>query len=314
MSSHVRSMLLWECHSHLKTILTIAIPTFNRFALLEKAIASALAQNTNLNYEIIIVDNCSSEENITNTKKYLETLNVKSNISLKLFSNQINIGMFPNWNRCYELATSDYMIILSDDDLIDVNLIDVFFKVYEDKKAVFFSTAFLDEREMKVSQLSLKKRLKNFIAPERRYLTAVNYVFEPITHCLVLSREAVLDLGGFDTSLAPSSDLFLYSSYLQKHNGLLVKYVGGIYRLSKNESNKREVQEKFIESNFLVRQKILSKKFLFIANWAKEYDKKMIEVGWNQKDSHYNKTKAVLFFCLKIGFEILEIFKNRTIK
>ena len=38
---------------------TIAIPTFNRIKTLKEALDSALNQNTNIQYEVIVVENCN---------------------------------------------------------------------------------------------------------------------------------------------------------------------------------------------------------------------------------------------------------------
>lgn len=90
---------------------TIAIPTFNRAAYLRQAVDSALAQ-TYANIEVLISDNASTDE----TSMLLESL-VDSRV--RIVRQNENIGMMANWNACLALASGEYFLMLSDDDLLD---------------------------------------------------------------------------------------------------------------------------------------------------------------------------------------------------
>ena len=78
--------------------LTIAIPTFNGGKNLERAINSC--KNIKLpsdKYEILVVDNCSTDESISNVKELR-----KKNGNLILIENQENVGRIKNWNVCID--------------------------------------------------------------------------------------------------------------------------------------------------------------------------------------------------------------------
>lgn len=87
---------------------TIAIPVFNREALLGQAIESALAQ-ADRDIEILVVDNCS-------TDRSWDIANGYSDPRLRLVRNERNLGLFGNFNRCLELAQGTYIRILGSDD------------------------------------------------------------------------------------------------------------------------------------------------------------------------------------------------------
>lgn len=89
---------------------TIAITTYNRAKLLEKAIKSALNQDYE-NLEIQILDNASTDD----TQSLMKTFNDKR---IKYFRSQTNIGMLNNWNRAIELNSNPYLVILQDDDIL----------------------------------------------------------------------------------------------------------------------------------------------------------------------------------------------------
>ncbi|SNZ06178.1 Glycosyl transferase family 2 [Persephonella hydrogeniphila] len=98
---------------------SIIIPTYNRANYLPQAIESALAQDYP-NLEVIVSDNCSTDETPEVVKKYM------SDKRFKYFRNKENIGMIRNWRKAlYECATGDWAIILSDDDyFIDNSYVD----------------------------------------------------------------------------------------------------------------------------------------------------------------------------------------------
>ncbi|MBW4459959.1 MAG: glycosyltransferase [Nodosilinea sp. WJT8-NPBG4] len=91
-----------------KPEVTIAIPTYNRCSLLEKSLKSALAQNYP-NFRVLVLDNASSDE----TEALVYSL---SDSRVTYVKNEINIGLFRNWNRAIELNSSPYLTVLQDDD------------------------------------------------------------------------------------------------------------------------------------------------------------------------------------------------------
>lgn len=111
-------------------LLTIAMPVYERKDYFLEALKSAL--NQTVKCSVIVVDNCSSHS-------YFEKLCSEYNVSY--YRNDENIGLFPNWNRCFELADSEYVMILGDDDILDPEYVELFIsakKNYPDID-IFFS-------------------------------------------------------------------------------------------------------------------------------------------------------------------------------
>ena len=101
---------------------TITFPVYERFDFFEEALNSAL--NQTVQCPIIVVDNGSSHNKF-------KLLCEKYQGRVKYYRNPDNIGMFPNWNRCFELAETEYAIIVGDDDILMPTYIEEFLKVYE---------------------------------------------------------------------------------------------------------------------------------------------------------------------------------------
>ncbi|MBF0408686.1 MAG: glycosyltransferase family 2 protein [Candidatus Riflebacteria bacterium] len=95
-----------------KPSITTIIPTFNRAALLKKAVESVLSQS-HKNFQVIISDNASSDE----TSAVLEKL-VKTDSRVIVHRQQNNIGGLNNFNFLLGKIDSDYFSILSDDDYL----------------------------------------------------------------------------------------------------------------------------------------------------------------------------------------------------
>ncbi|MBU17704.1 MAG: hypothetical protein CL725_08370 [Chloroflexi bacterium] len=95
--------------------ISIAIPAFERTDFLQAAIQSCLSQ-THPPTEVIVVDNGSKHNRIKRIALSIE--------GVKYFRNEENIGMFGNWNRCVAISSSEYVMILGDDDILQPNFIE----------------------------------------------------------------------------------------------------------------------------------------------------------------------------------------------
>ena len=101
-------------------LLTIAIPCFERKEYFMTALESAL--NQTVGCSVIVVDNCSSHD-------YFEKVCKEKGVIY--FKNETNIGLFPNINRCYTLAQSEYVKILDDDDFLSPMYVESFLSAKE---------------------------------------------------------------------------------------------------------------------------------------------------------------------------------------
>jgi glycosyltransferase involved in cell wall biosynthesis len=81
------------------------------------ALESAI--NQTVKCDIIVVDNCSSHN-------YFKEVCEDKGISY--YRNDTNIGLYPNYNKCYSLAKTEFVKILDDDDLLSPNYIETFLK------------------------------------------------------------------------------------------------------------------------------------------------------------------------------------------
>lgn len=98
---------------HSPVVLSICIPTFNRCRYLENLLSEVSASISKLgfNYEILIGDNCSSDETYSICERFCSDLN------LKYIRRDSNIGASANLKDLYHRASGEYLMYLADDDL-----------------------------------------------------------------------------------------------------------------------------------------------------------------------------------------------------
>ena len=96
--------------------LTVAIPTYNRSALLKNAIDSVL-QQTYKDFILLVLDNFSTDE----TEKVVKGINDKR---IQYIKNETNIGWLNNTNKAIELCETEYLIIFHDDDMMKPEMLE----------------------------------------------------------------------------------------------------------------------------------------------------------------------------------------------
>ena len=89
---------------------TVGIPTYNRSGLLRTAIESVLAQSVT-QFQLVISDNASSDDTEATVMSFRDP-------RIHYTRTDRNIGMSNNFNRIIELANTEFLVILPDDDLL----------------------------------------------------------------------------------------------------------------------------------------------------------------------------------------------------
>lgn len=97
---------------HMQPIVSICIPTYNGAKYLKECLDSVLAQ-TFTDFEVLLVDDKSSDETLDIAQEYAER-----DTRINIIRNEKNLGLVGNWNRCIELAQGEWIKFVFQDDLI----------------------------------------------------------------------------------------------------------------------------------------------------------------------------------------------------
>jgi glycosyltransferase involved in cell wall biosynthesis len=89
---------------------TVCIPTYNRARLLRECIGSVLAQ-TFEDFDLVVADNASED----GTEAVVASF---GDDRIQYARAPRNLGAHANWERCLQLARGQFVVLLSDDDLM----------------------------------------------------------------------------------------------------------------------------------------------------------------------------------------------------
>ena len=119
-------------------MISVVIPTYNCANFLDKAIQSILNQ-TYKDYEIIIVDDCSTD----NTKEILEKYNKLKNF--KIITNDTNVGVGISRKNGINAANGEYITFLDADDYLLDTFLEMNFNLIKqhDSDVVYTSVGIL---------------------------------------------------------------------------------------------------------------------------------------------------------------------------
>ncbi|HJO93000.1 MAG TPA: glycosyltransferase [Victivallales bacterium] len=101
---------------------SVCIPNYNNAKYLESCIQSTLAQ-TYQNTEVVLVDDCSTDNSLEIANKYKD--------QIRVFFNSTNLGQPKNTNKSIECSTGKYLVILHSDDLLLPNFIEKLVPILE---------------------------------------------------------------------------------------------------------------------------------------------------------------------------------------
>src|SRR5690348_9316464 len=93
-------------------LVSVLMTAYNRERYIAEAIESVI-HSTYQSWELIIVDDCSSDNTVNIARDYERRDN-----RIKLYINEKNLGDYPNRNKAASLAKGEYIIYVDSDDTI----------------------------------------------------------------------------------------------------------------------------------------------------------------------------------------------------
>lgn len=109
---------------------SILVAHYNNFNYFKECYHSIQKQSYQ-NYELILVDDCSSDGSFEKIKEF-----VTDDEKVKVFQNNINLGVGGTKNRCVSLATGDFCAFVDPDDAIVDSAIEEVMNLYSSEKIV----------------------------------------------------------------------------------------------------------------------------------------------------------------------------------
>lgn len=190
-------------------LVSILITSYNRESFIEEAVNSVLAQ-TYENFEIIIVDNCSTDR----TRDIIE--NYRNNEKIRIFFNKSNIGQFPNRNKAAGLAKGDILLYVDSDDTIAPDAVEYIVKSFRQFPQSDFATIYKGNDIAEVVMLD-----SHTVIQKHFFKKSILYIGPGGT---AISRALFEKEGGFPSNYGPACDMYYNIKMASNANVLLLPY------------------------------------------------------------------------------------------
>ena len=184
---------------------SICIPNYNYGKYIGDTIQSVLNQ-TYQNFEIIIVDNASTDDSIEIIRSFKDK-------RIKLFLNKYNIGFAPNLQRVTEYAQNDFINLLSADDQMNPTALEFYAETIRQlwkhkEKLLILSDIEEFGDNGKTTRLTTKSTssfARVEYTPDKSNHTAQPYDIYPGKEALVDGLSRLSNIGGFCSTIYSKS-------------------------------------------------------------------------------------------------------------
>lgn len=181
---------------------SIIIPVYNQFGYTYNCLKSILEYSGEVEYEIIVADDCS-QDNVKDLEKIVS--------GIKIIHNKENLGFLRNCNHAAQGAKGKYILFLNNDTQVQPNWLNPMISLmdkYDDIGMVGAKLVYPDGSLQEAGGILWRDgsawnygRLMNPESPEYCYVKDVDY----ISGAAIMIRTALWkEIGGFDDSFAPA--------------------------------------------------------------------------------------------------------------
>ena len=191
-------------------IITIIIPTRNRFLYITKILNENKGQNKNV--DIILIDDCSEIDQGNKVKKYCNNFK-----NVKYFRFNKNRGQSYACNFGLKKSKTNYVWFFDDDDFLD-------------KKTLLEVIIYLKKENFDAVLLPMKQiykhKLIKFVEPiksQHTFKYLVNSPQKVSTSCAIFNRKKILNIGGWDEQLFGGTDTDLFLRFSKNYSFSTIK-------------------------------------------------------------------------------------------
>ena len=191
----------------MKDSISVVLPNFNGRNLLQKNLPSLITALSDFDYEIIIVDDCSSDDSV----KFLK----ETYPEIKIICNEINLGFSATCNKGINTAKLKLLCIVNTDVTFTPDYFTNMIREFDDTSLfalkgdiINYNQSFDDVINIdRTTTLYYKRGFLRFDTSnpltQRTSLSGADDIFVALGCCFVCNREMMIKLHGFDEIYSP---------------------------------------------------------------------------------------------------------------
>ena len=191
----------------MKDSISVILPNFNGRNLLQKNLPSLITALGDFDYEIIIVDDCSSDDSV----KFLK----ETYPEIKIICNEINLGFSATCNKGINTAKLKLLCVANTDVTFTPDYFTNMIREFEDTSLfavkgdiINYNLSFDDVINIdRTTALYYKRGFLRFDTSnpltQRTILSRADNIFVALGCCFVCNREMMIKLHGFDEIYSP---------------------------------------------------------------------------------------------------------------
>jgi len=210
--------------------LSLVLPNFNHGAFIDRALDAVLSQSR-VPDEIIVIDDCSTDDSVSVVESF-----VRKYSNVQLVRNDKNQGCMACNNLGRRIATGDYVVGLSADDLPLPGLYEKSMSLLEEYPEAAWCSADIElwfgKREFKIVHGSNWSPNYGYIDEEE--FSRALFLGPLHTHTVVARRDLFWQYGGFDDRLSYQADWYLYLAMGFRHGVCYLPKPLGVWRFDES--------------------------------------------------------------------------------
>lgn len=226
---------------------------------------NSLQKQTDQNFEVIIVDDCSTDDSVNQIKTLC-----KDDARVKIFVNEKNQGVGYTKRKCVELASGEVCGFVDPDDALTPNAIEVS-KAHFTNESIIATYSHLSICD---NNLSIQKTFPNTVKIKNGNGLFLNINFE-IAHFFSFRKSTYLQTEGIESSLTSAVDQDLYLKLYEKGDFYYIHEALYLYRIhDKGVSQEKSKKDKLNHNWHLVLRNSLKRR-----NISKIYGQNVDEIN-----------------------------------
>ncbi|PKP29371.1 MAG: glycosyl transferase family 2 [Bacteroidetes bacterium HGW-Bacteroidetes-18] len=276
-------------------LFSILIANYNNGHFFKDCYQSIISQ-TYANWEVIIVDDCSTDDSVSVIKQIIGDDN-----RFKFFFNKENKGCGYTKNKCAKLATGEISGFLDPDDALKPDALELMVDLHKKNEDISIITSKYELVDLEMKFIENGSH-GGSIPNNKSYLT---YGIGAMTHFATFKRKKYLRTSGIDPKMKRAVDQDLYFKMEEQGQLMFLDKVLYQYRVHQHSISNNENLFKAQYWHFYAIKKAYRRRMrlhLKIDNFSKEYIKEYASNYYLERFKnvkHSKKFRAKYYFLLK---------------